>query len=252
MRPFARRMLGIVAALAAIALGWQLLSLALGSPALPGPGTAVAELVDSFAERIWPHLVISTWRVLAALAIAAAIGVPLGLAMGRYRRIDAILAPVLWVTYPVPKIALLPVLFVLMGTGTITKIALITIIVVFQIIVTVRDAARSIPATAILSVRSLGANPRQMVRHVVLPATLPSMFTSMRLSIGHAIAVLFFAETVAGTDGLGYYVIDAWTRIQYGQLFAGVLTMALLGVTLYEALDLAESRACKWTRIVAG
>lgn len=83
---------------------------------------------------------------------------------------------------------------------------------------------------------------------MVVPAALPDIFTALRISTGTAIAVLFFSETVAGSEGLGYYIIDAWSRIAYSEMFAGIIAMALLGVVLYEVLEVAEARVCKWTR----
>jgi NitT/TauT family transport system permease protein len=100
----------------------------------------------------------------------------------------------------------------------------------------------------VLSVRSLGANRWQVFANVVVPASMPEIFTALRISAGTAIAVLFFSETFAGSTGLGYYVFDALGRIQYSEMFAGVLAMALLGVLLYEAIGLIESRVCRWAR----
>ena len=169
--------------------------------------------------------------------------------LGRSPRADAVAAPLVFLTYPVPKVVLLPVLLVLLGLGNTSKITLITLIIFFQILVTARDAARSIPAASVLSVRSLGADMPQIFRHVVAPAALPDIFTALRIGTGTAIAVLFLAESIAGTDGLGYYIVDAWGRIDYGSMFAGILGMALLGVVLYELLDALEGRLCRWTRV---
>ena len=156
---------------------------------------------------------------------------------------------IVFLTYPVPKVVFLPVLLVLLGLGNASKITLITIIVFFQILVTARDAARAIPAASILSVRSLGAGQWGVFRHVVIPAALPDIFTALRIGTGTAIAVLFLAESIAGTNGVGYYIVDAWGRIDYGSMFAGIIGMALLGVVLYELLDALEGRLCRWTRV---
>ena len=83
----------------------------------------------------------------------------------------------------------------------------------------------------------------------MVPAALPDVFTALRISTGTAIAVLFFSESIAGTDGIGYYIIDAWSRIAYADMFAGIIAMAALGVVLYELLELAEARVCRWTRV---
>jgi NitT/TauT family transport system permease protein len=249
MSAWLRRIGGYLVASIVLLAGWQLLSMVVGSQALPGPVPALSDFFRLFFSDLLPHAGISAWRVVASMVIGAAIATPLGLAIGRSPKIDAIAAPMIFLTYPVPKVVFLPVLLVLLGIGNLPKIALITLIVFFQILVTARDAARGIPASAVLSVRSLGATRWQVFRHVVVPASLPDIFTALRISTGTAIAVLFFSETVAGSEGLGYYIIDAWSRIAYSEMFAGIIAMALLGVVLYEFLELAEGRVCRWTRV---
>jgi NitT/TauT family transport system permease protein len=88
-----------------------------------------------------------------------------------------------------------------------------------------------------------------VARHVVLPAALPEIFTALRIGTGTAIAVLFLAESIAGTNGLGWYIVDAWGRIDYPSMFAGIIAMGLLGVVLYEALDAIESRVTRWRKV---
>jgi ABC-type nitrate/sulfonate/bicarbonate transport system permease component len=244
----ARKLLGYVLAAGILFGGWHLLSAAIRSPALPGPALALGEFARLFPGELAPHLLVSARRVVASMAAGVLLAGPLGLLIGRSRRLDAVAAPLIFLSYPIPKVVFLPVLLVLLGIGDLSKVALITLIVFFQILVTARDAARSIPAASVLSVRSLGAGRWQVFRHVIFPAALPDVFTALRISTGTAIAVLFFSESVAGSSGLGYYILDAWGRIAYSEMFAGILAMALLGVILYEILQALESRLCRWTR----
>lgn len=249
MRTGVRRALGYLGAVAILLLGWELAALAIHSPALPPPTAAISDFVRLFASDLWPNMLVSAWRVIASIALGTVLAVPLGLALGRSPRADAIFAPLVFLSYPVPKVVLLPVLLVLLGIGDASKIALITLIVFFQILVTARDAARAIPNASVLSVRSLGADRWQVFRHVVVPASLPEIFTALRIGSGTAIAVLFLCEAVGGTSGLGYYIMDAWGRIDYSGMFAGILGLAILGVALYEALEAAEARLARWTRL---
>ena len=247
MRGLTRKALGYVGAVAIMLVAWELASLALGSPALPTPAQGVGQLFEQ-ASVIWPHFLQSAFRVLVALAIGLVAGVPIGLLLGRSQRADAIFGPLVFLNYPIPKVVFFPVLLVLLGIGNTSIIVLITLIVFFQFVVTARDASRSIPSASVLSVRSLGANRWQVFRHVVVPASMPEIFTALRISAGTAVAVLFFAESIAGSTGLGYYAFDAWGRIAYDEMFAGILAMAVLGVLLYEAIEFAESRVCRWAR----
>lgn len=247
MREPVRRVLGYLAAVLVLLATWGLLSWAVDSPALPGPVTALTEFARLLPE-LWPQALISLWRVVSAMVVGTVLAVPLGLAMGRLPRADAVLAPLVFLTYPIPKVVFLPVLLVLLGLGDLSKIALISLIVFFQILVTARDAAKAVPEGAVLSVRSLGARGWSVARHVVVPAALPEIFTALRIGTGTAVAVLFLAESIAGTSGLGWFIVDAWGRIDYPAMFAGIIAMALLGVVLYEALDSVESWATRWRR----
>lgn len=245
MSPAVRRLLGYLGAAFILLLGWQLAALALDTPALPEPLLAFAAFAE-FAPMLLPHALLSLARVVAALALGTALAVPAGLAIGRSRKADALFAPLIFLTYPVPKIVFLPILLILLGLGNASKITLIAIIIFFQVLVTARDAARGVPESAVLSVRSLGATRFEIVRHVVFPAALPEIFTALRIGMGTAVAVLFFSETIAGTDGLGWFIVDAWGLINYPRMFAGILAMALLGAVLYEGIDAVDRWATRW------
>jgi ABC-type nitrate/sulfonate/bicarbonate transport system permease component len=245
MRPAARKAVGYVGAVAALLVAWWLVALGVNSPALPGPAIALSTFAVDWGQ-IWPHILISAARVLAAMAIGTLLAVPLGLWLGRSPRADAVAAPLVFLTYPIPKVVFLPVFFILLGIQNTSKIALIAVIVFFQILVTARDAAKAVPEGSVLSVRSLGASRFDIYRHVIVPATLPDIFTALRIGTGTAIAVLFLAETTAGSDGIGWFIGDAWGRVDYPAMFAGVLGMALLGVVLYEILDAVENWSTRW------
>ena len=245
MRGWGRKLLGYLGALAVLLLAWGALSAVIGSPALPGPVIAIQTFFAQWAE-LWPHMLVSGARVVVAMAIGTALAVPLGLWLGRSARADAFAAPMIYLLYPIPKVVFLPVLLVLLGLGDTPKIALIALIVFFQILVTARDAAKAVPEGSVVSVRSLGASRFDVYRHVVVPASLPDIFTALRIGTGTAIAVLFLTESIAGSSGLGYYIVDAWGQIDYPAMFAGIIAMALLGVVLYEALDALETWATRW------
>ena len=116
-----------------------------------------------------------------------------------------------------------------------------------DILVVVRDEASDLRPELILSVRSIGAGRRALFRYVYLPASIPAVLTALRISVGTAVAVLFIAETYATTSGLGYYIIvESWGALRYGQMYAGVLAMSLLGLALYFAVDGLDRRLCPW------
>ncbi|MDR1088026.1 MAG: ABC transporter permease [Coriobacteriales bacterium] len=241
----ARKFLGYVLALVVILLCWHLLALALDSPALPTPLETVPMLV-LYAGQLGPDFLISLYRVVVALLIGTALAMPLGLAIGRSPRLDTVLGPMLYILYPIPKIVFLPILLVLLGIADAPKIVLIALTIFFQVLITVRDAAKAVPEAAVLSVRSLGASRLAVFQHVVIPASLPELFTALRISSGTAVAILFFAEAIAGSTGLGAFIVDSWALLNYPRMFAGIIAMAFLGVVLYELFDILERRLARW------
>ncbi len=138
-------------ALAFLFLLWPGAALALKTEALPGPVSVMTSFVKEMGGSLASHFFISTYRVLASLILALLAAVPVGIAMGRIKRADALASPLVYLTYPVPKIAFLPLVLLLFGIGDSSKIFLIAFILFFQILVTTRDAAREIPREHILS-----------------------------------------------------------------------------------------------------
>ena len=242
-----RKLISYAVAVALVLAGWHLTALMVASPALPTPVQTVPVLLAHLPE-ILPAFRVSLCRVLAATAIASVLAIPLGIIVGRTPALDAAVAPSLYILYPIPKIVLLPVLLVLLGLGDASKVALMSLTIFFQVLVGVRDAARLVPEGAVLSARSLGATRAGVLAHVVVPAVLPQIFTSLRVGAGTAVAVLFLAEAIAGSTGLGYFIVNAWSMIDYPAMFAGIVAMAVLGVCVYEAFNLAERLLTPWRR----
>ena len=241
------RLLCVAVSLALVLGGWEVTALIINKPVLPTLAEAAALFIQ-FLPEMAPDFGISFGRVALSLALGTLLGLPAGLALGRSKKADQLLSPALYTLYPLPKIVLLPILLTLLGLGSEPKIALIALTVFFQVVVVMRDAAKNIPEATLLSVRSLGARPWQLWRHVILPATLPELFTTLRVSSAVAIAVLFFADAIAGSTGIGYFIMNSWSMVNYPRMFAGVIALALLGVIIYEAFDIAERRLTRWKR----
>ncbi len=226
---------------------WKLAAMALGGVVLPHPEEAIRVfLFATTTQLFWEHFGISAYRAVSAMALAWGIAFPLGLVLGSVKRVDDIVAPFIFLTYPVPKIVLLPIFLLLFGLGDTAKIAMIALILGYQILVTTRDGVRSIHPKYLDSVRSLGGTRLDVLREVLLPAALPHGFTSLRLGTGVSVAVLFFVESFATTRGLGYMIIDAWGAMDYLTMFTGIIGMSLLGAALYEIANFMERKACKW------
>ena len=238
----------ILAAAAILLAFWQAAAMLLQSMALPQPWMVAVDAAVRIADgSILDDLAISALRALSGIFLALAAAVPLGLAVGAEATLGRRVSPFIYLLYPVPHVVLLPLIIILFGIGNFSKIFLIALIVFFQILVTTRDAARNIHRNYFYSLQTLGATRLQVYRHVILPACLPKILTAMRISIGTAVAILFFVESFATTRGLGYIIMDSWGRSDYVALYTGISCMALLGFSLYILLDRIERRVCAWT-----
>ncbi|MDF1536268.1 MAG: ABC transporter permease [bacterium] len=244
-----RTLTGYILALGTILALWQAAAWVLSTQSLPGPLSVAVSFFSQITGRLAGHFLVSGYRVLVSLVLALGTAVPFGIAMGRIKGADRLLSPFVYLLYPIPKIALLPLILLLFGIGDGSKIFLISFILFFQILVATRDAAREIPREHILSMRSLGAGRRQKAIHLVLPAILPKVLTSLRIGIGTSIAVLFFVESFATSKGLGFFILDAWSRLDYESMYAGIVGMGLLGVILYELVEVLDRKLCGWTKI---
>lgn len=236
-------------AIALLVIVWEIISLWLNRSFFPVPYESFVAFAREMRKDLWAHLLVSTARVVVSLVAALLPAVALGMVLGRVDRLDRYAAPLIYLTYPVPKIIFLPVVIALLGLGDLSKIFLISVIVFFQILVTTRDAARQVNKSVVDSVLSLGAGEFQIYRYVIYPSCLPKILTALRISLGTAIAVLFFSETVAnrgGIGGIGYYVMDAWARLEGDEMFAGIIAMGIMGFILYLFLDWLEKKVCPW------
>lgn len=231
---------------AAIFLAWWGLSILVALPMIPSPWDVSARLGDIFAKSIAVHAGFSLWRIAAGLALAVAAGFPLGMAMGYFPKADRYLAPLVYLAYPVPKIALLPIFMLLLGVGESSKIAMIFLIIVFQVVIAVRDGIRSIPEETYFPLYSLGASFLQVFREVLWPASLPKFITAVRVAMATAISVLFFTETFGTQYGMGYFIMDAWLRVNYLDMYAGIVALSFMGLFLFGVLDFVEFWACRW------
>jgi NitT/TauT family transport system permease protein len=232
----------------AILVLWYILHLAIGSNIIPGPFETIVTFLHLMTGPLLLHILSSILRITVAIALSMGIGIPLGLWMGLSKRADSFISPIAYILYPIPKVAFLPLFMVLFGLGDTSKIILILSIIVFQIILAVRDGVKEIPQEYFYSVTTLGLNRRQVYGNLVFPAVLPKIMSALRVSIGVSIATLFFSENYATTYGIGYFIMNCWVMVDYVEMFAGILAMSLMGTFIFKAVDWAERKVCPWIR----
>ncbi len=224
---------------------WELLHLLLRTHTIPAPMETVRYMLTDLDKLIW-HCSASLLRVLTAISISLVIGIPVGIFIGVNKWCNKILSPLLYFIYPIPKVAFLPVFMLLFGLGNTSKIILIIWIIVFQLILSIRDGVAQISPFYFKVMDSYCVTVGQKYRYLLLPAILPQIFSGIRISIGISLASLFFAENYATVYGIGYYILSAWTKMNYVEMFGGILSLGFLGIILFWVLDRLESGCVPW------
>ena len=225
---------------------WLILAEIVRLPIIPSPLRVVEKISEIFCGTIAVHGMYSLGRIIAGLLLAVGVGLPVGVLMGWSRRADRLLAPLVYLTYPVPKIALLPIVMLLFGLGDGSKTIMLFLILVFQVVIAVRDSIRAIPEEVFYPLASLGAGFRVILFEVLLPASLPKFMTAIRVAMATAISVLFFTETFGTQYGMGYFIMDAWLRVNYLEMYSGIVVLSAMGLFLFGVLDCAERYFCRW------
>lgn len=228
---------------------WELLSLIARGGVVPPPLEVAGTFAKLFVTVLWKHALATLARTFAALVVAFLLAVPAGIALGRIAVLDRLFTPLNYLLYPIPKIALLPVILLLFGIGDFARVALLVIVLYFQMLVAVRDTTRSIPEEYIVSASSLGAGRLGVLRFVIWPSLLPNLMTSLRIGSATALAVLFFSETFFTKWGLGYFIMDEWMKVSYKEMYAGIVAIGVVGFAIFALFELLESKLCRWQRV---
>lgn len=228
---------------------WWLLAVVFNNKALPNPLDVYAILPGKLSMGMMDHSLASLRRILIGISIALALGLMGGMLTGLSEKANKLLNPLLYLSYPVPKLALLPVAMILFGIGETTKIVMIVLIIVFQLIISIRDAIRTIDKENYYVLSSLGASKAQQIWHVVLPGILPEILSALRVTVGIATSVLFVTETFGTDKGIGFFIVDAWMRIDYLSMYAGIVVLSIIGSLLFLLLDITDAVFCKWSKL---
>lgn len=238
-RSFLSSVWQLIAAVVLLHLLWWLASMGLGNHRLlPAPLEVYAVLPKLVSSGLLhQHLSISLFRLLVALVVATLLGLLLVVGGYHCKRLQPMFDGLIYFTYPVPKLILLPVVMILCGIGDVSKIVMIILVILLPIMVTLRDALRQIPQAYLHVFSSLRASRRLLTCHLLLPVLFPALFSALRIALGTAISVLFVAETYGTDRGLGYLITDLWMRLQYTEMYATILLLAFVGLLLFLLVD---------------
>jgi NitT/TauT family transport system permease protein len=229
---------------------WFIAAFMMDTTVIPSPVVIYKNFGNVLTDNIHIHILYSLKRIGIGLALSLAVGIPIGILIAYSKQANKILYPLIYFCYPIPKSVLLPVAMLLWGMRDGSKIVIIFLIIVFQVIVSVRDSVRNIDPTMYQVTKSAGANKWQIIWHVTLPGILPQLLTSIRISLGTAVSVLFFVEGYGTEYGLGYYILDAWSRINYTDMYIGIIVISIMGFALFVSVDFLSNKLCKWSDTV--
>jgi ABC-type nitrate/sulfonate/bicarbonate transport system permease component len=240
--------LTIFSLVAGVTAWWLVVALGLANPVLlPPPDTVVRAIVAMVAEgTLFRHVLVSLARAVGGFLLATAIGVPLGILLGRSARAFAIVDPWVELLRPVPPIAVLPLVVLWFGIGEESKLVVVFYGAIFPILINTIHGVRSVDNTRIRAARALGATERQIFYLVVLPAAVPSIVTGLRLGAGMAIFVLVAAELLGSTAGLGWLIMDSREHFFTDRIMVGIVALGLMGYLINRSLLGLERRLVRW------
>ncbi len=218
---------------------------------LPSPGHVLRDFVRAVTvgyggESLLRHTAISSFRVVSGFLAAVIVGVAVGLWMAVNRVVHAAVDPMLQFLRPIPPLAFIPLLIMWFGIGELPKILLIFFCTLPIMILNTVAGVTGVQQTRVRVAQCLGATSAQTFRHVILPSSLPEIFTGMRVGLGIAWTCLVAAEMVSASQGLGWMVLRAGNNLQSGYVFVAIIAIGIVGYLMDLCLRLIERVAIPW------
>ena len=217
---------------------------------LPAPSSIAVYLWRMIADgSLAVNLGITLGRVLGGFAIAAVAGVSLGVLMGISRLAARIADPWIAALYPLPKIALIPLLLIWLGTGEAYKIVISAVTAFFPIVISAYAGIREVDRGLMKAAQDLGASARQVQLKVVIPAAVPSIFAGLHLGMGVTIILVIAAEMIGGssTSGMGYLLMQAGQVMETEKVFADLVVLALVGALVVKLQRWMDRKVAPWS-----
>jgi NitT/TauT family transport system permease protein len=226
----------------AILLAWELLSGSVLPPFWFSSPSAIAGRLVVWLDdgTLWRHLEATLTAMIAGYVIGCAIGIASGLLLGFMPFVQRVLTPYLSGLYALPKIALAPLFIILLGIDIESKIALVAITVFFLLLYSTIDGVRDVDRDLVQALNLMGASRREIAQKVLVPATLPWVFTGMRIAVRYALTAAILGEVIGANRGIGYLIEASAGQYNATGVFAAVLVLVVCCVGLTEALTRAE------------
>lgn len=238
-----------VLALAGLVILWELITRTgfVSSLFLPSPLGVLAEGWDmAVSGQLVVHMARSLERLAWGFAIGALAGISVGVAVGFFSLADAVVQPLIAATFPIPKIALLPLLILWLGIGEAPKVAVVALGVFFPMAINTYSGVRQADPLLIRAAVSFGAGRWSVIRKVILPSALPMVFAGLRLGAGIALLLLVAAEQIAADTGIGFLILQSGNLMETTKLMVGIVVLSLLGVLSHWGLSGLERAVIRW------
>jgi ABC-type nitrate/sulfonate/bicarbonate transport system permease component len=252
-RWFAEHWVAVISPVAVVA-GWEWASATglVREAFFPRPSTILVHLHRLAADgTLWSHTAATLVRIGWAFALAAVLGVAVGLAMGLWRRLREGLDPVFAVIYPIPSVLFLPLVSFLVPRGEVAAVVTTAVTSFFLVALTTTHGVRQIDRLVVEAAVHYGARGRRLFATVLLPGALPFIFTGLRLGLGYALIVAVAVEIVAASRGLGALLWLSWQVLKVEDMYATFLVIAFLGGILSYGLAALRGRLLPWVQDVA-
>lgn len=233
-----------------LALAWSVLTYGgfVNPLFLPTPGAILSRAVElSGTGVLWKDAAVSFYRVTVGFVISSAVAVPLGILMGTYKVAEAAIEPTVDLIRYMPAVAFVPLTILWVGIGDPQKFLIIFIGTFFQQVLLIMDNVKRVPREFINVGYTLGLSEVTILRKIVLPAAAPSIFDTLRVTLGWAWTYLVVAELVAAQTGLGHRIMEAQRYFQTDTIMVGILVIGLLGLITDFAFKFAHGRLFAWT-----
>jgi len=235
----------------AVLLAWEILVRVKGVQPifLPAPSAIFKYLIVMIADgEIGYHLSITFLRIMAGFLVASATGILVGIAMGMSRLVARIFDPWIAALYPLPKISLIPLLIIWLGTGEAYKIVISAVTAFFPVAIATFASIRQVDHGLVKAAKDLGANMRQVQLKVVIPAALPGIFSGLQLGMGVTIIMVVAAEMIGGSSdsGMGYLLIHAGQVMETEKVFGGLIVLAVFGAVVTNAQKRIDRLIAPW------
>lgn len=212
---------------------------------VPSPGTTLQVMADK-AGYLSHHTLVTGYETVLGFAIAVIVGIAAAVLMVASAEVEKTLYPLLLFAQVVPKIAIAPLFVVWLGFGLTPRIVVAVLIAFFPVVISMVTGLKSVDPEMLQLASTMGASPSKTFVKIRFPASLPFLFSGLKVAVTLAVTGAVVGEFVGGNDGLGSVILQANGNIDTPMLFAGLLVMSLLGVVLFVAVEFAERLLLPW------